>query len=369
MSIALGAQQGSLGQQVAQRLRRLIARRYRPGDVLPTYRELAAELGVGLRSVSDGMNLLATQGLVKPVRRIGTRVVRSPGRGPGGLSLVAVVPRGRIDELFLGYRGWILSGIGAQIERQRLSLLLFPQRNDALVPVEELLASGADSILLVGVLDAAYTQACLATDLPVVLLDQADESLQVDSVVCDNPGAARHVVELLVRLGHRRIAYAHEKMTPRSDSDSRERAASFAEAMNSVGLVPAARCELSYTGSAVPNACADAYMASLRSAPPTPSAVVTDNESTLRCLQAAAHRAGIRVPEDLSLAALAMPPDHWAGIGDPLSGCCMDFSAMGHMAIAALERRSRYPTAPVRQERVPFRFCPGQTLAPLQAKS
>ncbi len=367
MSIAVGTNQIPLGQQVAQRLRRLIARRHRPGDLLPTYRALAAELGVGLRSLCDGMNLLAAQGLVKPVRRIGTRVMRRPGRGAGGLSLVAVVPRGSIDDLFLGYRGWILSGIGAQVESRRLSLLLFPQRNEGLVPVEEVLASGADSILLVGVIDPDYIAACMRTDLPVVLVDQADDSGKADSVVCDNPGAARSVVQHLVGLGHRRIAYALE--TPVRDSDSRERAASFAQAIRDAGLVAAETCELPYNGCNVPNARADAFMAGLRANPrAAPSAVVTDADGTLRCLRAAAQRAGLRVPGDISLAALAMPPDDWSKDGGDMTGCCMDFSAMGRQGVVALERRGRFPNARVRQERTSFQLCPGQTAASVLTK-
>ena len=369
MNIACSSQQVPLSQQVASRLRRLIARRYKPGDVLPTYRDLATGLGVGLRSVFDGMNLLATQGLVKPVRRLGTVVSRRPGRGASGISQIAVVPRGNIDDIFLGYRGRILSGIGAHVEKRRLSLMLCPQRERKLVPMKEVLQSGSDAILLVGVVNQEYTRACLETDLPVVLIDQAEDAVPVDAVVSDNLGAARCVLGHLRELGHRRIAYATVARAPWSDFDNLERRAVFAQAMAETGLRPAMpNGEFDSAGPEACNPQVDEFIGRLRRQRGAPTALVTDSEWTLRCLMTCAQRAGLRVPEDLSLTTLAMPTDEWAGTGGPLTGCCVDFAGMGRAAVEALERRYRFPAAPVRRIRVPFVYCPGQTVASLHSR-
>ena len=70
---------GSAGERVALHLRTLIQRgRLKPGDRLPTERELAAELGVSRPSVRSALQQLAAMGLVKARRRAGTFIQSGP---------------------------------------------------------------------------------------------------------------------------------------------------------------------------------------------------------------------------------------------------------------------------------------------------
>jgi DNA-binding LacI/PurR family transcriptional regulator len=230
--------------------------------------------------------------------------------------------------------------------------------------VKEVLASGADAILLLGVLDVDYVRACMNTDLPVVLVDQAEDALAVDTVVCDNPAAARCVVSHLMALGHRRIAYAATAKTSWSDFDNLERRVVFAQVLAEAGLAPAVPDGAFVSTQPEPaDPAVDAFVARLRRRRTAPTAIVTDSESTLQCLMSCAQRAGLRVPADLSLATLAMPPDEWAGTGGPLTGCCVDFAGMGGTAVKALEARSRSLAMPSRLIRASFTFWPGQTAA------
>ena len=65
--------------QVADGLRAmLVAGRLRAGDVLPTVRELALELGVHHNTVAGGYRLLAEEGWLDLARRRGARVLERP---------------------------------------------------------------------------------------------------------------------------------------------------------------------------------------------------------------------------------------------------------------------------------------------------
>lgn len=67
-----------IAEQILAGIRRLIAGdRLRPGDELPTVRQLAADLGVNLNTVARGYRALEDAGLVSTVRGRGTQVTAS----------------------------------------------------------------------------------------------------------------------------------------------------------------------------------------------------------------------------------------------------------------------------------------------------
>lgn len=64
-----------LVEQVAQGIRSAIARgEVRPGDELPSVRQLAADLGINLNTVARAYRSLEADGLVRSARGRGTRV-------------------------------------------------------------------------------------------------------------------------------------------------------------------------------------------------------------------------------------------------------------------------------------------------------
>ena len=72
-----------LGEQVRAEIRDAIARgEVRPGESLPTVRQLAADLGINLNTVARAYRLLEAEGLVTTIRGRGT-VVRSARESPG----------------------------------------------------------------------------------------------------------------------------------------------------------------------------------------------------------------------------------------------------------------------------------------------
>ena len=69
----------TLADQLADGIRKdILGGVYRPGDVLPTLHELAAELGVSLRIPREAIEKLTNEGLLNPRQRVGSVVL---GRG------------------------------------------------------------------------------------------------------------------------------------------------------------------------------------------------------------------------------------------------------------------------------------------------
>jgi GntR family transcriptional regulator len=71
-----------LGEQIRTEIRDAIARgEVRPGESLPTVRQLAADLGINLNTVARAYRLLESEGLVTTIRGRGT-IVRSARESP-----------------------------------------------------------------------------------------------------------------------------------------------------------------------------------------------------------------------------------------------------------------------------------------------
>jgi LacI family transcriptional regulator len=101
-----------------------------------------------------------------------------------------------------------------------------------------------------------------------------------------------------------------------------------------------------------------------------PTALLTDSDLSAHPLHTALSRAGIRVPEDLSLCAVAGSAGYAQRESLHITCCHMDFLGMGRLAAERLVARCAAPAAegPVRQ-RVGFAFAAGTTTGPPAAAS
>src|SRR5207302_9759363 len=87
-------------EEVAKQLERLILKKLRPGDKLPSERELAEMLGVSRSSIRDAIRSLELVGLVEPrqgagtvVKEISTSALASP------IGAVLLLKREAVSEL------------------------------------------------------------------------------------------------------------------------------------------------------------------------------------------------------------------------------------------------------------------------------
>ncbi|NUR58345.1 MAG: GntR family transcriptional regulator [Catenulispora sp.] len=61
----------------------------KPGDALPTTRQLAADLGINMHTVNKAYDRLRSEGLVRLGRRTGAVVARGPADEPAGADELA----------------------------------------------------------------------------------------------------------------------------------------------------------------------------------------------------------------------------------------------------------------------------------------
>lgn len=148
--------------------------------------------------------------------------------------------------------------------------------------------------------------ALLTHDIPVVAFDRELADPGADAVVVDNVDGLRRLTEHLIWLGHERIAY----VGGRPDVETgQERLEGYTAAMRAAGLTPFA-LDGGFRTEAAEHAVDD-----LLALDPRPSAlVVANNLMTIGALRSI-RRNGLRVPEDLALAAVDDPA--WAELVDP----------------------------------------------------
>ncbi|OON83041.1 LacI family DNA-binding transcriptional regulator [Streptomyces tsukubensis] len=130
--------------------------------------------------------------------------------------------------------------------------------------------------------------------LPAVLLGSPDGGCEVPTVGLGEQGAGiREAVAHLLALGHRRIAYV---TGPAELLHTRLRGSVVLAELAAAGLSPSAVLHTDFTEGAAVRATDE-----LLALPERPTAVVYANDSMAVCGIGAAQRAGLRVPDDLSV--------------------------------------------------------------------
>lgn len=186
-----------------------------PTKRAPTVSDVASRAGVSPKTVSRALN---NEGNVRPdkvarVRGAAVELGFVPNhfarllRTRGTTSMVGVVTASVGDPFWSG----VLQGIEAAIGGGDRFILSASTR-DCSDRESEIVAAMVErrvmALLVVPTaLDQAYLGAIVAGGTPVVCLDRPAVGADIDAVVADDAGGVRRGMELLLRRGHRRIAF------------------------------------------------------------------------------------------------------------------------------------------------------------------
>ena len=204
--------------------------------------------------------------------------------------------------------------------------------------------------------EAEEVQRLAQSDLPLVSIDHAFANRLC--VCSDNTQGMRMLVEYVCQQGHRRIAYVHGRSSTVTDI----RIASFLRTMQEKGLAvpPEYLVEGEYTN---PQSVYEATKA-LLALPNRPSCILICDDFSVTGALRAAQKAGLRVPEDLSIAG-------YDGIGQMqnfyprLTTIRQDAEAIGRESarhlIAQIEKTDHTPPELFP---IPCTLLPGQTVVP-----
>jgi DNA-binding LacI/PurR family transcriptional regulator len=340
----------------------------RPGDPLPSYRELTARLNVSLMTVKRAMEALIREGVLVSVDRRGAFVARQIAPTRRELRVIGLLfssSRTALVETF--YRREIMIGLLRQADLIKADVQFFSfwARNGAVEPKE--VARVCDGLIVLGALRPAVLAPFVQEHIPLVVADFLCERLAVHHVVCDNAALVRSAVARLQALQHRELVYLTRFDTtavPWSapDSDHRERYEAFQELARRQRapwrvcvLPPGGGGELPF----VP-------LLELMTARRRPTALVADSTGLARtAVQVIERQTRLRVPRDLSVVAVAGSEGENRMPGHVLAQNLVHFREMGTFAVERLEQRCR-SLRPIRRtvERIGADFESGDTLAP-----
>jgi DNA-binding LacI/PurR family transcriptional regulator len=322
----------------------------RPGDMLPSVRQLCEQFGgINHLTVRQALKQLAEERLVRSVQGRGTFVAERRLR----MRRIALVLPNLEDTLFTR----IARGVQSVLETESVKTIILDSRGDWNNEVDNIhqlehLPIGGSIIFPLAHGDIAEQMYKFKTHgFPFVLVDRYFEDIETPSVVVDNYQGSYDLASYLVGRGHRRIVWIGEL----GSTAARARQEGFRDALNDAGIAcprTAARSiEVGPASPAAPYKTAleggvAARIAELLAEVPRPDAIMCANDlAALFALQALTKK-GVAVPGDIAVAGFDDVPE--AAIAHPpLTTVRQPMQQMGeeaaHMLLDQMENPETRP--------------------------
>jgi DNA-binding LacI/PurR family transcriptional regulator len=221
-------------------------------------------------------------------------------RGPRiGLVIEAL----RVPVLTDIFYGEVIAGIQAEAQAQGCSIWLqvFDETAQSIEAITQAASAECDGVILAngGELTDARVDLLAASGIPLVLVDNHVLGRELHCVLVDNLGAGYIATRHLIEFGHQRIAML---AGPRRYRNLVDRLDGYLDALAEAGL-PADRA-LMPPPPGYEERKGEAQMQALLALPEPPTAVLAVSDKTAFGALGVLQRAGLRVPEDLSLASI-----------------------------------------------------------------
>jgi LacI family transcriptional regulator len=315
-------------------------------ETMATSIDVARAAGVSQATVSRVLNedrrvLPATrERVLEAIDRLGYRPnAIARGLVTSSTGLVGVV----VSNITNPFYPELLEAIAARLAERRLKMVLHNGVDHEDEVVRRLLEQRVDGIVLTSSsLRSGVVAELTQRRVPFVLVNRTVDDAACDSVSGENAGGGALAAEHLLELGHRRIALIAG--SPQA-STSRDRVAGFRSALRRAG-VPLPR-ELVANGDF---RFEPAYAAArgLLSLDRPPSAIFCANDLMAFAALSAAHRAGVPVPDRLSLVGFdALPMSGWEPF--ELTTVRQPLPEMARAAVGLLAARIADPERPVQR--------------------
>ncbi|MGG3507073.1 GntR family transcriptional regulator [Paenibacillus lautus] len=242
-----------LYQQIQDYIRHVIAaENMKPGDRIPTEKELMDQFHVSKITVANALTGLANEKLIARVPGKGSFVAEEADFSPAGQSSTTLL-RGRDGKLATGMIGVIMptihdyfairliEGIQEALNHEgyRSMIMLtdgkLEKEKDA---IKELKALGAEGLLIFPVDEENYNEEILGMKLsgfPFVLIDRYLPGVETHYIAADGRRGTRLAVEHLWELGHRDIAICSD--SPLQTVTVQERIEGYIDALKDKGAL------------------------------------------------------------------------------------------------------------------------------------
>jgi len=303
------------------------------GKPIPSCRQLALKYGVGAKTVWRALKELQRDGRLQVSAgrtSIATRRIPLSSVMENAVAIVIKVDLASLAGI--GFPKGIGHGILKTLSKTRTTCLVLQDirwwRHDCPQGLRDMPIKG---ILIPGPFPHSLLKEYESMGVPIVLIDQPGDDLNVHSVTVDNYRAAFDAASKLIERGHRQIAFVRSVISNirNIDPDAKERQEGF--------LAACRKARLSRRQYGIFSATFDNRSPSIDNllrASPRYTGVLSAGEVHAGQISVAAKAAGIKIPRDLAVVTFrdAQPqPLDW-------SGPTIDFEEMGRVATELLQR-------------------------------
>lgn len=274
------------------------------GAKRPTIVDVAAHAGVSTAAASKvlreayGVSASMKARVRASMEALDYRPLASARGMRGRTHAVAAV----VADLHNEFSSLLVEGIRQECDRQKYRLLVAPagsgkEAQDRMV--EDLIDRGMDGMVLISPLGTDAELDALAAKVPLVVLGRHGASAHFDTVSADDFAGAGLVVDHLVSLGHRRIAYINHTTRGGNDDSLPEevRVRGYVDAMIRHGL----GSEIDIVQSSWSQEGGEEAAAVLLAREERPTAIFAGCDVSAFGALSALWGANVRVPEELSV--------------------------------------------------------------------
>lgn len=299
---------------------------FKPGEQMPSTKELSEQMSVSLVTAHRALQELVACGVLQRSQGKGTFI---HDRYPDRMSQISqcrvglVMHRG--SSIADYYHGQVLEGVRRESERLNVDLILLRFGED--------LRNECDGLLYLNPFPSEIE--VLEREprrQPAIVVGARGETGKVSSIDVDNVDLARQAVEHLTRLGHKKLLFVggDEHL-----SNSRDRHIGFVSAAKEYGLAGTSLDVVMRGESWRLSDEERQTLVEILSGRDAPTGIFAAGYYLALDVYAAAHQAGLRIPDDLSLVAVDDPPsaEH---LSPPLTTLRQPLVQLGQTAVGVL---------------------------------
>jgi DNA-binding LacI/PurR family transcriptional regulator len=274
--------------------------------------DVAKRAGVSQSAVSRVFTpgASASKHTIEKVRRAAAEL----GYRPNVLARSLITGRSRIIGLVVAYLEnyfypEVVERLSVALQEQGYHVLVFmaaPTVGDVEGVLQEILDYQVDGIVLASVsMSSVLAEQCQSLDIPVVLFNRDQDDSRLSSVTTDNRAGGRALADLLVSLGHQRIAYIAGF---EGASTQRDRELGFREGLAAAGQELFARG----IGNFQHPLAQEAARRMFDCAKPPDAVFVCNDHMAFAVMDVLRFELGLRIPEDVSVVGFDdVPPAAW----------------------------------------------------------
>lgn len=308
-----------------------------------TIKDVAREAKVSVATVSRVLN--GHDNVTQETREAVLQVAKRLRFVPSGAARSLITRRTHtvgalLPDLHGDYFNELIRGIDLAARARGLHLLISSSHGDTAGAATALRAMNGrvDGLLVMSPhLDLDFLEGNVADGLPLVLMNSRDAHAQHDSFAVDNFGGAQAMTQHLLQMGHRRIAFL---AGPATNYEAQERLRGYRSALAGQ---PADASEEVLQGDFSEESGWRAGKRLALQADRATAVFAANDMMAIGCL-AALNEAGLRVPEEISLAGFDdIPISRY--VSPPLTSVRAHVLELGTLALERLAMRMEAPAA------------------------